>query len=132
MSVRVFVRYIQGDLTYPCDDRACSDRGAFADDAMRHDDRSRADVYFVFDDDGTGSEFRLAAFALDRLISAAENNVFADVDTAADGDVGGIFYSTVGADECIVADVDVVAVIASKRTDNDDLRANTTRTGQGS
>ena len=118
-------------ITYPCDDRACGNRGAFADGAMRHDDCSSADVDFVFDDDGTGSEFRLTAFALNWLISAAENNVFADVDTAADADVGGIFYSTVGADECIVADVDVVAVIASKRTDNDDLRANTTRTGQG-
>lgn len=132
MSVGVFVRYIQGDLTYPCDDRACSNRGAFADDAMRHDDRSCADVDFVFDDDGTGSEFRLAAFALDRLISAAENNVFADVDTAADGDLGGIFHSAVGANECVVADVDVVAIVARERTDNDDLRANTTRTGQGS
>lgn len=86
---------------------------------------------FVFDDDGTSSQFRLAAFALDRLVGAAENNVFADVNTAADGDVGGIFYSTVGADEGIVADVDVVAVVASERRDNDDLRANTTRTGEG-
>jgi len=98
---------------------------------MRHDNCSRANVDFVFDDDGTGSQLRLAAFALDRLVGAAENNVFADVDTAADGDVGGIFHSTVGADKCVVTDVDIVAVVASERTDNDDLRANTTRTGQG-
>ena len=98
---------------------------------MRHDNGSRADVDFVFDNDGPSGQFRLAAFALDWLIGAAEHNVFANMDTAADGDVGGIFYSTIGADEGIVADVDVVAVVASERTDNDDLRANTTRTGQG-
>lgn len=98
---------------------------------MRHNDCSRADVDFVFNYDGAGSEFRLAAFALNWLVGAAENNVFADVDTAADGDVGGIFYSTVGADEGVVADVNVVAVVASERRDNDDLRANTTRTGEG-
>ena len=85
---------------------------------------------FVFDNDGTGSQFGLAAFALDRLVGTAENDVLADVHTAADGDVGGIFYSTVGADEGVVADVDVVAVVASERADNDDLRVDTARTGQ--
>ena len=98
---------------------------------MRHDDCSRADVDFVFDNDGTGGEFGLATFALDWLVSAAENNVFADVDTAADGDVGGIFYSTVGADESVVANVNVVAVVAGEWTDNNNLRANTTWTSQG-
>lgn len=98
---------------------------------MRHNDRSRADVDFVFDDDGTCGQLRLTAFALNWLVSAAENDVFADVDTTADGNVGGIFHSTVGADERIVANVDVVAIVAGERTDNDDLRTNTTRTGQG-
>lgn len=125
------MRLDQGVLTYPCYDRAGGDRSAFANNAMRHDDCSRTDVDFVFDNDGTGGEFALAAFALGWLVGAAENDVFADMDTAADSDFGGIFYSTVGADEGVVANVDVVAIVASKWTDNDDLRANTTRTSQG-
>ena len=108
-------------MTYPCYDRAGGDRSAFADYAVRHDDCSCADVDFVFDDDGAGGEFGLAAFALNRLVSAAENDIFADVDSAADADVGGIFYSTVGADESVVADVDVVAVVTGEWPDHDDL-----------
>lgn len=96
---------------------------------MRHDDCSRADVDFVFDNDCSSSQFGLAAFTLNGFIGAAEHDVLADVNSAANADVGGIFDSTIRADESIVANVNVVAVIAMERVNNNDLRSNTTRTG---
>jgi hypothetical protein len=106
--------------TYPRDDRASSDRSAFADCAMRHDDRSRTDVDFVFDSDGASREFGLAAFAQNRLIGAAENDVLADVHAAADADVACVFDCAIRAEERVVADVDVVAVVARERADDND------------
>jgi len=88
---------------------------------MRHDDCCRTYVDLVFDDDGTSSQLTLAAFALHWLIGAAKYDVLANMHSTANADVGGIFYSTVGIDEGIVANVDVVAVIAMEWVNDYDL-----------
>ena len=113
-------------------DGAGADGSALADYSMGQDDGSSTNVDLVFDDDGTSSHSRLAAFPRGRVIAghiAAEVNVLADLNSAADDDVARVFDVAIRANIGVVADADVVAVVAAERVVDDDSGSDAAWTG---
>lgn len=103
--------------TYPRHDRAGGDGSTFADNTVRQDDSSRANIYVVFNDDGAGNKRRLAALSRKWIVAdgvTTEVDVLADVDSAADENIARVFHSAVCANVNVVGNVNVVAVVAGE------------------
>ena len=90
------------------------------------DDGTGADDHLVFDHDGASRQSILGAFPWHRVFTgdvAAEGDILADLHSGPDNNVTRVFDSAVCADDGVVADVDVVAVVAGERVVDDDPRA---------
>lgn len=121
-------------MIYLCHDRAGTDGSALADYTVGLDDGSSTNVHLIFDDDGTSSYSRLAAFSRGRVTVgyvAAEVDVLADLYSASDDDVARVFDVAIRANIGVVADADVVAVVAGERVVDDDSGADAAWTGLG-
>jgi len=95
------------------------------------DGGSGANVHFVFDNDGASRHGGLRTCPRNTVVQnvAAESDVLADLHPGSDDDVAGIFDSAVRTNDGVVADVDVVAVVAGERVVDDDPRADAAWTG---
>jgi len=109
-----------------CHDRAGTDESAFPNHSVGVDDASGTDDHLVFDNDGASRQSILRAFPRDGVFTgdvAAEGDILADLHSGSDDDVARVFDGAVCADDGVVADVDVVAVVAGERVVDDDPRA---------
>ena len=121
-------------FTYLCDDRACANDGSFADDAVREDDRVAADEDVVFNYDRAAGEHALTALARGRVDAggvAVEADIWTDNGAVTDDDIAGILHVAACADDHVVAQVDVVAVVAVEGSFDDGAVTDATRADKG-
>jgi hypothetical protein len=116
---------------YLCHDRAGTDRSAFSNHPVGVDDGPATDNHLVLDDDGASRQSSLGTLPRRIFVGdiAEKAHVFANLHAGPDEDVARVFDRAVFANVRVVADVDVVAVVAGERGFDDDARADAARAG---
>jgi len=101
--------------TYPCHDRAGSHDGSFADGAVWEDDRVATNEDVVFNYDCAARERALASLSrcsVNARCVAVEFDVRANDDAVANDDLAWILHVAACAYDGVVAEADVVAIVA--------------------